>query len=569
MALRIIIALILLVSSCGKVAAANFVFPNDPQYIIMNFATINELDWSVPEDKWKNEVKPEVVSQVTEMRKALGGDAFNANDQRQLGWSTLMEYMNFPLDDPGPNSPYAVKMRRILELSEELNIPVFIPLNGFQWWDQLPELYNWWDPDGNRTDPAFFARQKNPEEFKQRFIAGYNPLNIWNVEWRDWQTPMQLNYRNWGGGGFRLAPPPNLSNSSGKAPLPYKAILKSRLKVILNEIKPFMERWEKENKLYLLAGISIGTEISLNASVEPKDEFLPYGFRGISDQLCKGSSCADSKPRASEMNEARKKAVNDFLIEITRFVSNEGIPKQRLYTHVWGEAKQDEPRYVDYAGAALTLYSRPGMSFYGYAEDPLSLPIWSNTLQQNGFPKWGAMEYSAGNAATTWKNGLNNTFGPNSNSKILVIYNWQEHKNTPAIPQIRTFISEKPQAPKCELPEIIPLNENSAVSPTHLEWTLVGEVKPEFKTFLHVKNGIRTRASDQDYLLTELDISSRKFELPDMRLGTYSWYLEVRGCDAMISTSQPQTFIIKPETEARSYSWLYQIFEPVLSFIAR
>src|SRR5260221_361846 len=178
--------------------ALRFTPADDPQYVVMNFSTINELNWAVPEDEWQKTVKPQVLEQINELRAALPqGEQQQGSAQHKLAWSTLMEYMNFPLDKPSENSPYAIKMRRILEISDEENLPIFVPLNGFQWWDQLPELYNWWDSDGTHTDPKFFARQKNPTDFKQRFIAGYDPGNIWNVEWQDWQTPMKLNYRNW------------------------------------------------------------------------------------------------------------------------------------------------------------------------------------------------------------------------------------------------------------------------------------------------------------------------------------------------------------------------------------
>jgi hypothetical protein len=190
--------------------------------------------------------------------------------------------MNFPLDTPSTSSAYAVKMRRILAIAEELDFPVFVPLNGFQWWDELPELYNWWDSDGTQTDPKFFARQDDPEGFKARFIAGFDPDNKWNVEWSTPQTPMKLGYRNWGGGGFRLAPPPNLSRQS-KSALSHRTVQQERLRVILNEIKQKLEEWKTEGKEHLFVGLSIGTEISLNASITPADEFAPYGYRSIQD----------------------------------------------------------------------------------------------------------------------------------------------------------------------------------------------------------------------------------------------------------------------------------------------
>ena len=128
----------------------------------------------------------------------------------------LLEYTDFPLDTPSHNSPYLVRIRRILDLAETVNIPVFIPLNGVQWWNEMPELWNFWDSDGNQTPGCAndeykipgrcaFPKLTNPE-YRKRFIAGYNPENKWNVEWEDWETPMKFNTRNWGGGDVLVAP---------------------------------------------------------------------------------------------------------------------------------------------------------------------------------------------------------------------------------------------------------------------------------------------------------------------------------------------------------------------------
>ena len=72
------------------------------------------------------------------------------NDTRRLAWSALLEYMNFPKDTPSSESKYAIQARRIMEIAEEEDLPVFMPLNGVQWWDEQPELWNYWDKDGNQ-----------------------------------------------------------------------------------------------------------------------------------------------------------------------------------------------------------------------------------------------------------------------------------------------------------------------------------------------------------------------------------------------------------------------------------
>ncbi len=116
-----------------------FTITSDPQYIVMNFSEINELNWAAPEEEWQLIIKPKILDQLYQLKTALPPGTAN----RKLAWSTLQEYMNTPMDAPSIDSYYVKKIRRILEITEEENLPVFLPLNGFQWWDELPELYNW------------------------------------------------------------------------------------------------------------------------------------------------------------------------------------------------------------------------------------------------------------------------------------------------------------------------------------------------------------------------------------------------------------------------------------------
>jgi hypothetical protein len=525
-----------------------FSIHEDPQYVVMNFSTINEFNWAAPEEEWRETIKPAVLKEIHDFTTALPKGTTN----RKLAWSTLMEYMNFPLDTPSESSPYAIKMRRILDISEEEDLPVFIPLNGFQWWDNLPELYNWWDPDGTHTSQKFFERQKNPADFKQRFIKGYNPDNKWNVEWQSYTTPMRLNYRNWGSGGFLLAPPPNLL-AHNRSSLTYRGVQEARLKVIEQEIIKKINVWEAEEKSYLFAGITIGTEVSLNASTLPRDEFEPYGYRGIQDLECGSDlpTCGTNEHwTAKEVQADRQAVVNSYLTDLTRLSVNLGISKQRIYTHVWSEANPGEAHYENYAASAFTLYARPGMSFYGYAEDPLSLANWKKALHASGNPPWGAVEYSAPPVKQTWMNGLHNIFNnPTTQGKIVTIYNWDGHKGTPAIEALKDFLNESPSLPSCPLPEVKPTVENYARDPHQLTWEYMSDIQdlPSFTPTIHVYKGIRIR---EGQAVTTQDIvdGSQSFSLNDLDPGNYTGYVEIKGCaNQYTRQSEPRIFTIFPK----------------------
>ena len=498
----------------------------------MNLASVNELNWAAPEEEWQSIIKPQVVKDIGEIKATLPAGTQN----RKLAWSTLMEYMNFPLDTPSETSIYAIKMRRILELAEEQNLPVFIPLNGFQWWDELPELYNWWDPDGTHTPQSFFARQKT-KDFRERFIKGYNPENKWNVDWQNFTTPMQLNVRNWGGGGFRLAPPPNLLRHT-RTKLTYRDVLESRLQVILQELATKLSEWEKEGKQELFVGISLGTEISLNASVTTSDEFKPYGYRAVQDLLCAASdpTCGTTKNfSASTITKARQDALQSYLFDLSLLTRAAGLPKQRVYTHVWADIYSGSPRFEKYGETAFTPFSRGGISLYGSATNPFALPQWLEAMRTQYYPAWGAVEYSTDKVYSSWSQGMENTLNSAiSPAKVVVIYNLREHRNTPAIPALASFLRVDPKV-SCSLPEIIPETPDDIQNPDTLQWRYVpqSDAKNIEKLTLHVSSVHTTfGANIQDHTYTlSPDVAETTAE--NIPYGSHDWYIEAIGCQGI------------------------------------
>jgi hypothetical protein len=541
---------------------------DDPQYVVMNFAPMNELNWAAPEPEWEAKIKPKILAELETFKASLP----TGSPQRRLAWSTLMEYMNFPLDNPGPNSAYVIKVRRIFEISQAEDMPVFVPLNGFQWWDELPELYNWWDPDGTHTDERFFARQDNPVDFKKRFIAGYDPQNKANVEWQDWQTPMQLNWRNWGGGGFRLAPPPNLVEHSelNKKGLSYRKVQRERFTAIVTEIVAQVKKLEAAGKPDLFAGISIGTEVSLNASATPADEFKPYGYRAMQDLASRSDISVESlKHDALAQQQFRQQAVGDYLTDLSWLATQLGIPMQRVYTHVWSEALIGEPRYMDYAAAAYNDYSRPGISLYGYATKPFELPVWQRAMNQAGMPAWGAVEYSLPKAEPDATTAINQIFlnvePRHPAAKTTVLYNWNEHNNSVDLAALTRALSALPAPATCTVSEIIEpqttwLGPNGESDKQYVSWRWLNEqvtspddvtVVVKFYPGVVITNSTLPTATVPDPLTSDLPIA-----VPELKPGVYSWLVEAEACGGIRRHSQPQTLIISPPLKLVAPRWV-------------
>ena len=69
-------------------------------------------------------------------------------------------------------------LKNLLAAAEAADVPVLICIDGQNWWQSRPDLWNWWDPDK----------------------PGYNPANRNNVEWTGWSPDdaVKIGWRNWG-----------------------------------------------------------------------------------------------------------------------------------------------------------------------------------------------------------------------------------------------------------------------------------------------------------------------------------------------------------------------------------
>lgn len=541
---------------------------DDPQYIVMNFAPMNELNWAAPEPEWQEKIKPKILAELKTFKASLPA----GSPQRRLAWSTLMEYMNFPLDNPGPDSAYVIKVRRIFEISQAEDLPVFVPLNGFQWWDELPELYNWWDPDGTKTDQRFFARQDNPVEFKKRFIAGYDPLNKANVEWQDWRTPMGLNWRNWGGGGFRLAPPPNIVDHQdfNQKGLSYRMVQRERFRAIVTEIVTQVKKLEAADRADLFAGISIGTEVSLNASAKPIDEFEPYGYRAMQDLATRSNTPVESlKQDALAQQQLRQQAVAEYLTDLSWLATQLGLPMQRIYTHVWSEALIGEPRYMDYAASAYNQYSRPGISLYGYATKPFELPVWQRAMSKAGTPEWGAVEYSLPKTEPEAATAVTKVFlsaDPHQPAaKATVLYNWNEHNNPENLSALKRALAAPVSQPTCRISEIINpettwMGPNGEVDKQYVSWNWLDDKTPlpnDVSVVVKFYPGaVISNSATPTATITDPRTSDSLLAIPDLKPGVYSWLVEAEACEGVSRHSQPRTLVISPRSNLTTPRWV-------------
>ena len=62
--------------------ARAFTITSDPQYIVMNFSEINELNWAASEDEWQSTIKPKILNQLRQLKTALPPGTINRKLER-------------------------------------------------------------------------------------------------------------------------------------------------------------------------------------------------------------------------------------------------------------------------------------------------------------------------------------------------------------------------------------------------------------------------------------------------------------------------------------------------------
>ena len=137
-----------------------------------------------------------------------------------------------------PPAKVQAALATFLQLAVQHDLPVVVQLDGEQWWDARPDLWNWWDP-------------KRP---------GFNPNNRANVEWSGWgpEHALRIAWRNWGQ-QIRVLPPPNLLSPA------YRAACHTEMAAWV----PIILNWWKAvppARRHLLVGIKVGWESSVGVN---------------------------------------------------------------------------------------------------------------------------------------------------------------------------------------------------------------------------------------------------------------------------------------------------------------
>jgi len=339
----------------------------------------------------------------------------------RLGIGAIFSYLNESRDQ------CKSRVLEFLSLSERHDIPIIVQLDGEQWWEARPDLWNWWD---RRRD-------------------GYDPGNRWNVEWTGWDSAqaMKTAWRNWGK-QIRVLPPPNLMS-----PL-YRQACHDEMRVLVPLI---LDWWMKlpDEKKSLLIGIKIGWESSIGVNAyyypngndlleRPESEDPQVELKG--DQLPGRGVVASGYAAVTTAGLARSGVLQEKdLAEIVRrhlddlcaLAAELGVPREKLFTHVGGW--KDEELLYD---AALNKYSCPGWSFYRHASDVSKDKGVQRVVQKSDAPFWAAVEWMlmGTDDAAAWQEAINRALS-DPKCRYMCIYNWSGIRdNRGAVSAIRAAL---------------------------------------------------------------------------------------------------------------------------------
>ena len=319
-------------------------------------------------------------------------------------------------------------LRSVLQSARETDTPVLIQIDGEQWWQGRPDLWNWWDPS----------------------LPGFDPANRQNVEWFGW-TPehaIKIAWRNWGR-QLRVLPPPNLMSPR------YRKACHEKMALIIPVILDWWKALPAEKK-DLLVGIKVGWESSIGVNAwyypngndlldKPAGDDPTSGLNG-NDLPARGVAVIGYAAvktagirESGELTEADLAEVaRRHLEDLSRQAAQLGVPRDRLFTHGAGW-KDGELLYR----AAVNAFSCPGWSFYRHAPDPRKDSGVQEALQHSDAPWWAATEwfYQGPRQAEPWRQAMHSTLA-DPRCRYLCIYNWEGIRGSePILEAIRQTIA--------------------------------------------------------------------------------------------------------------------------------
>lgn len=378
-----------------------------PQYLFINRAPAEAWDQNRPAT-----IEPRLVAEALD---PLGPDGRDGPGRR-LGLSFILSYHN------GPREQIDETARRLLDLAVKLDVPILLTLDGQNWWDFRPDLWNWWDADAR----------------------GYDPANAHNVEWTGPgpEHAVKVCWRNWGR-QIRVRPAPNLASPR------FRDSSRAELTRLATLVRDFKRRLPAE-KRWLVPGVKVGWEASIGINAyhypggnrvfeaHPKDAShdpatlmdMSKDFAGGLALLGYAALASEGLPRpagAPVTLADHERLVGDYLRFLVATCKAVGFERDEIFLHAGG---QYAPWPLHYTHAtAITPDAVPGYSLYNDAPDEAG--DLRAVLTAARRDDWCAAEWlTHAKTADGWAHDLERAlaFG---HCRSLTVYNWEGIRDKP------------------------------------------------------------------------------------------------------------------------------------------
>ncbi|MBL7646752.1 MAG: hypothetical protein JNK74_11235 [Candidatus Hydrogenedentes bacterium] len=385
------------VIACLSYSLVALAASGDPRYIFLNVA--------YGSGEQRGESEADFRATLTEISRTIGA---SEREDMRVGVSWIFSVLNSPMEQQ------TRALHDLLRASEATGVPVLIVLDGQNWWENRPELWNWWDP----------AR------------PGYDPANVQNVEWCTWDPSgaVKIGWRNWGR-QLRVAPAQNIMS-----PKVLNATLEP-MKTLLG----IVEEWRRAlppARAHLFGGVKLGWEASIgyNAFYYPDgNQFAEkwpaeethdpvYGLdatKGLSGGLAQlGYAAVKSAGIKSEGVLTRDdlgEVVRRYLGLLAKTAADAGLPPEKVYVHEGGTLEPFE-RHIPFS-AAFNEWSTPGWSIYW--KGPADMAPIEEAMAHAGRTRWAAVEWLwPGQDRAAWAEHFVKTF-QFRDCRHITVYNWE------------------------------------------------------------------------------------------------------------------------------------------------
>ena len=376
---------------------ASFWSLQNPQYVFLN---------RTPGYNW-DQSRPETITESVFL-EPINAVGTSHSSTRRLGLSFILSYNNAKIAN------LEQTLDAILAGSLKNDVPVLIVLDGENWWNGTPELWNWWD----RSKP------------------GYDPQNAENVEWTDWgpENAIKISWRNWGN-QIRVLPQPNLGSPR------FRQVSKSKLMRLAKKLKQWNDSLPADRR-YLFPGVKIGWEacVGINAYYYPDgNSYLEKYPNDPSHDPQQGMNMAKDfagglaplgyaaltslglRHGGPVTLEDQERVTRNYLEFLASCCHQTGLPRNRVFTHAGG---QYPPWNLHYShDVAINENSYPGWSLY--FRSPRDAGDLGESLRKAKMVDWCAAEWlPAANTAEEWLNAIDDTLGF-LRCHFISVYNWE------------------------------------------------------------------------------------------------------------------------------------------------